>query len=73
MRIHLWAAVFFSVLLSACSVTTGNKGVEFNQQARWGLLPVVNFSQAPQAGERTEKILQSVLSQRGIQVYMYPY
>ncbi|MDY7220145.1 penicillin-binding protein activator LpoB [Denitrificimonas sp. JX-1] len=73
MRIHLWAAVFFSVLLSACSVTTGNKGAEFNQQARWGLLPVVNFSQAPQAGERTEKILQSVLSQRGIQVYMYPY
>ncbi len=73
MRIHIWTTVVLSVLLSACSVSTSNKGAVFEQQARWALLPVVNYSQAPQAGERTEQILQSVLHQRGIKVHMYPH
>lgn len=73
MRIHILTAVLFSALLSACSVSTSNKGAVFNQQARWAVLPVVNYSQAPQAGERTEQILQSVLHQRGVQVHMYPH
>lgn len=73
MRIHILATLVLSTLLSACSVSTTNKDATFERQARWALLPVVNYSQAPQAGERTEQILQSVLSQRGIQVHMYPH
>lgn len=73
MRIRILATVLLSLMLSACSINTSNKQATFEQQARWGLLPVVNYSQAPQAGERTEQILQSVLSQAGIQVVMYPH
>ena len=73
MRIHIWTTVALSLLLSACSINTGNKDAVFERQARWALLPVVNYSQAPQAGERAEQILQSVLHQRGIKVQMYPH
>lgn len=73
MRIHIWTAVVMSLLLSACSVSTTNKNTTFERQARWALLPVVNYSQAPQAGQRTEQILQSVLNQRGIKVHLYPH
>lgn len=73
MRIYVLATIVLSTLLSACSVSTSNNDTAFKQQARWGLLPVVNYSQAPQAGERTEQILQSVLNQRGIKVHMYPH
>ncbi len=73
MRIHILVTIVLSTLLSACSVSTTNNDAVFQQQARWALLPVVNYSQAPQAGERTEQILQSVLNQRGIKVHMYPH
>lgn len=72
MRVYIFGTLLISLLISACSVSTNNK-VVLEKQARWGLLPVINYSQAPQAGERTEQILQSVLSQRDIQVYMYPH
>lgn len=73
MRIHILTTLLLSALLSACSVSTANKDTHFERQARWAVLPIVNYSQAPQAGERTEQILQSVLSQRGLQVHMYPH
>lgn len=73
MRIHILATILLSTLLSACSISTSNKATVFEQQARWALLPVVNYSQAPQAGQRAEQILQSVLNQRGIKVHMYPH
>ena len=73
MRILILSTALISVLLSACSTSTSNKEAVFERQARWALLPVINYSQAPQAGERTEQILQSVLNQRGIKVHVYPH
>ena len=37
-----------------------------------GLLPLINFSRAPQAGERSEQILLSVLAEEGLRPRMYP-
>lgn len=73
MRIRILATLLLSLALSACSIHTSNKQNTFEREASWGLLPVINYSQTPQAGERAEQILQSVLSQRGIQVVMYPH
>jgi hypothetical protein len=59
--------------VSACSTFSGNNGPSFPASASWGLLPMVNYSQTPQAGERSEQILLSVLSEEGIQPRVYPH
>ena len=60
------------VTVSACSTFSGSSSPEFRADAQWGLLPMVNYSQTPQAGERAEQILLSVLSEEGIQPRVYP-
>lgn len=59
-------------LLAGCTTFTGKSGDSFQRDANWGLVPLVNYSQTPQAGERGEQILLSVLSQRGLQPRVYP-
>ena len=58
MRIYVLATIVLSTLLSACSVSTSNNDTAFKQQARWGLLPVVNYS------EKQEQISCRRFSQR---------
>ncbi|VAX12220.1 Pellicle/biofilm biosynthesis outer membrane lipoprotein PelC [hydrothermal vent metagenome] len=53
-------------LLNACSVEQIYHGKALDNQASWVLLPVVNRSQTPQAGERVEAILVSLLRSRGV-------
>jgi|TARA_R110000850_G_scaffold228_12_gene1667 polysaccharide biosynthesis protein PelC len=66
------ALILALTVLSGCSTFTGESGETLPRDARWGLVPLVNYSQTPQAGERSEQILLSVLSQRGLQPYVYP-
>ncbi|WP_437880229.1 penicillin-binding protein activator LpoB [Pseudomonas sp. LRF_L74] len=61
-----------SMLLAACSSFSGPDSPALPASAQWGIVPVVNFSQAPQAGERAEQILLSVLGEEGLQPRMYP-
>ncbi|NWB93264.1 transporter [Pseudomonas agarici] len=60
-----------AVLLAGCGSFTGQRSPELSSKARWGVLPLVNYSQTPQAGERSEQILLSVLSSRGLQPQVY--
>ncbi len=53
-------------LLSACSVDQIYHNKALDNKANWVLLPIVNRSQTPQAGERVEAILVSLLRSRGI-------
>jgi len=53
-------------MLSACSVDQVYHHTVLDKQANWVLLPVINQSQTPQAGERVEAILASLLRSRGI-------
>lgn len=57
---------FLLIALNACSVDQVYHGGALDNQANWVLLPVVNHSQTPQAGERVEAILVSLLRSRGI-------
>lgn len=60
-----------ALLIAGCSSFTGKSSPELSSTARWGVVPLVNYSQTPQAGERSEQILLSVLSNRGLQPQVY--
>jgi len=60
-----------TVLVAGCSSFTGNPSPSFARNAQWGVMPMVNYSQTPQAGERTEQILISVLGNKGLQPRVY--
>lgn len=60
-------------LLNACSVDQVYRDKALDNRASWVLLPVVNRSQTPQAGERVEAILVSLLRSRGVKhISHYP-
>jgi hypothetical protein len=72
---RLFLATFLAVALCACgsTTTTFHQLAPVNQRARWVMLPLANYSEAPQAGERVEAILDTVLRRRGIaQLERYP-
>ncbi len=60
------SALLFIILLNGCSVDQVYHDRALDNQASWVLLPVVNQSQTPQAGERVEAILASLLRSRGV-------
>ncbi|MEZ5739790.1 MAG: penicillin-binding protein activator LpoB [Burkholderiaceae bacterium] len=56
-----------ALLLAACTTThvpPGPQGLETG--AQWGLLPIVNYTQTPQAGLRAEAIVESMVRSRGV-------
>ncbi|MFC6634809.1 hypothetical protein [Microbulbifer taiwanensis] len=65
-RSRLLLAVPLLLCLCACSTQKVYRAQPLNEEAEWLLLPVVNLSQAPLAGERTESILVSQLRAEGV-------
>lgn len=61
-----------ALLTVGCSSFIHEEGPHLPRNAKWGLLPLVNYSQAPQAGERSEQILLSVLGKEGLHPQRYP-
>lgn len=61
-----------TLLVAGCASSTGKVSPTFKGEANWGMVPMVNYSQTPQAGERSEQILISVLTERGLQPKIYP-
>lgn len=62
------------VTLSACtSIETMEHQTSISKQASWALLPIINNSDTPQAGLRTEAMVQTLLLNRGVkQLMLYP-
>ena len=61
------AAILAAVLLCAgCPVRSIHRPVTLKSQAKWVLLPLLNHSQTPQAGDRAEAILETLLRAQGI-------
>lgn len=62
-----------SLLVISCTTYTGPGSPALPRAAQWGLVPMVNYSQTPQAGERSEQILVSSLNRKGLQPRLYPH
>jgi hypothetical protein len=61
-----------AALVTGCSSFTRESGQTLPRNASWGVAPLVNYAQAPQAGERAEQILISILAEEGVRPLMYP-
>ena len=60
------------LFVAGCSSFTSETSPNLPRNAQWGIVPMINYSQTPQAGERSEQILLSVLSSHGLQPRVYP-
>jgi len=61
------------LLATGCSIQSAQQSVSVDLNDRWLLLPITNFDQSPQAGERAERILASHLRINGVsQLEEYP-
>lgn len=63
--------VLAALVIAGCTSFTGNSSASLPRNAQWGVVPLVNLSQTPQAGERSEQILISVLNAKGLQPQIY--
>lgn len=53
-------------LLGGCAVQEVQRGAALDAHARWALLPIMNHAETPQAGERAQAILATLLRVRGV-------
>jgi PBP1b-binding outer membrane lipoprotein LpoB len=70
--IRCLALVAIALVVAGCSSFSGGGSPTLSRDASWGVAPLVNFAQAPQAGERAEQILISILAEQGVTPLMYP-
>jgi len=70
--IRVLAVLAVAFFIGGCTTFTDQRASALPRDAAWGIVPIVNYSQAPQAGERAEQILLSVLAERGLQLRHYP-
>lgn len=54
-------------LVASCMVREVQKGPPLDRRSRWVLLPFRNQTETPQAGEKAEAILATLLRARGLQ------
>ncbi|WP_167143462.1 penicillin-binding protein activator LpoB [Pseudomonas sp. OTU750018] len=72
LSIRCLALMAVALLVTGCSSFTREASEALPRDAQWGLLPLINYSQAPQAGERSEHILLSVMAEEGLRPRLYP-
>ena len=70
--IRCLALVAIALFVTGCSSFSGGGNQTLPRDASWGVAPLVNYAQAPQAGERAEQILISILAEEGVTPLMYP-
>jgi len=77
MRIKILASVLVlsSALLTACQTITSSNRVIVSSAENWALLPIVNLSRTPLAGNRASALVETHLRARGVnnlEVYKAP-
>ena len=70
--VNRFALLCLSLSLSACSIQSSQPDVKLPRDGSWVLLPLLNYAQAPQAGERAEQILYTLLAKQGLGAVPYP-
>jgi hypothetical protein len=72
-RMLLVLAVWIIGVSGCATMTLDDAGSPLAGKETWALLPVQNLTQIPQAGERVESILETLVPQRGIETLVaYP-
>lgn len=67
MRIRSWiAAAVGAAMLAGCAVQDVHRPDALATDTEWALLPMVNYAQTPQAGQRAEAILSTLLHKHGV-------
>lgn len=68
-----WAAAVVVGLLGACSTVDVSTGPGFSAEDGLAVLPIVNYTETPDAGQRARSIAQSILYQKGFaRLHSYP-
>ncbi len=65
-------ALITGLLLAGCSSVEVERDATLPAGRGWALLPIVNHSQAPRAGERVEALVETALHVRGLDPVHYP-
>jgi len=60
------------LLLTACSNQQVQEDVTLPKNVRWALLPMVNLSETPRAGERAQRLVETALRTRGLSPLLAP-
>lgn len=55
-----------TVLLDGCATQEVHVGAPLDARARWALLPIANYAETAQAGQRAQAILTTLLRSRGV-------
>lgn len=72
-KLGLLSSVVFAVVACSSTMTSVQRSASLRSGARWVMLPVSNYSETPQAGERVESMLETLLRRAGIyQLDRYP-
>ncbi len=61
-----WLTVLLAWSLGACSTLDVAPAAGLDRNMRWAVLPLINLTETPQAGQRAAAIVDSVLRVRGI-------
>jgi len=61
-----WFGMLLAGMLTACSVHDIPDGITFQSSDAWAMLPVLNYSEEPLAGERAEAMMGTLLLGRGV-------
>jgi len=64
-HVPVWAAVAALGLLGACSTVDVSSGPGFSAGDGLAVLPIANYTETPEAGQRARSIAQSILYQKG--------
>lgn len=61
----VWLAATSVVALSACSTLDIGNSPTVAQDASWAILPLANYTETPDAGDRVASMAESILHQKG--------
>lgn len=70
--LRLGAVLALVITLAACSVARMTEMTPLPRDARWVMLPIVNQSSTPQAGQRAEAVTATLLRAEGLALAEYP-
>ena len=64
--LRCWGLVFFGLIFASCTTVNTQPAPSVDKSATWALLPILNYTETPQAGLRAEAILESLLRTGGV-------